>query len=82
MLSDHPGSICWMELMADDPTLLLSFYQELLGWTFADPMPMNGGEYISCFCQWYEYRWNYETTSPGVTHAASMAQLFFRSVCG
>lgn len=47
MLSDDPGSICWMELMADDPTLLLSFYQELLGWTFADPMPMNGGEYIS-----------------------------------
>ena len=47
MLSNTPGSICWMELMADDPSPLLPFYQELLGWSFADPMPMNGGEYIS-----------------------------------
>lgn len=47
MLSNDPGSICWMELMADDPTPLLPFYSGLLGWTFADPVPMNGGEYIS-----------------------------------
>ena len=47
MLSDALGAICWMELMADDPTPLLPFYSELLGWAFADPVPMNGGEYIS-----------------------------------
>lgn len=46
-LSNAPGAICWMELMADDPTPLLPFYRELLGWTFADPLPMNGGAYIS-----------------------------------
>ncbi|NET10515.1 MAG: VOC family protein [Symploca sp. SIO2B6] len=43
----EPGEICWMELMADDPTPLFSFYTALFGWAFAEPMPMNGGEYIS-----------------------------------
>ncbi len=47
MISNGSGEICWMELMVDDPEPLLPFYSELLGWQFSDPMPMNGGEYIS-----------------------------------
>ena len=47
MIGDGPGEICWMELMVDDPTPLLPFYAEMFGWKFSEPMPMNGGEYIS-----------------------------------
>lgn len=47
MISNGPGEICWMELMVDDPTPVLSFYSELFGWTFAAPMVMNESEYFS-----------------------------------
>ncbi|PZD70799.1 Putative glyoxylase CFP32 [Acaryochloris thomasi RCC1774] len=47
MIGNGPGEICWMELIVDDPDPLLPFYAELVGWKFTDPMPMNGGEYIS-----------------------------------
>ncbi|MBE9139049.1 VOC family protein [Nodosilinea sp. LEGE 07088] len=47
MIGNGPGEICWMELMVDDPAPLLPFYTEMFGWQFSDPMPMNGGEYIS-----------------------------------
>lgn len=47
MIGNGLGEVCWMELMVDDPTPLLPFYSELFGWQFSEPMPMNGGEYIS-----------------------------------
>jgi predicted enzyme related to lactoylglutathione lyase len=47
MIGNGPGEICWMELMVEDPAPLLSFYAELLGWQFSDPMLINGVEYIS-----------------------------------
>lgn len=47
MIGSNTGEICWMELMVDDPALILPFYAGLFGWDFSAPMPMNGGEYIS-----------------------------------
>ena len=47
MIGNGPGEICWMELMVDDPTPLLPFYAGLLGWTFSEAMPTNGGKYFS-----------------------------------
>jgi len=47
MIGGDTGEICWMELMVDDPALILPFYAGLFGWDFSSPMPMNGGEYIS-----------------------------------
>jgi hypothetical protein len=47
MIGNGLGEICWMELMVDDPAPLLPFYTELFGWEFSEPMPINGGEYIS-----------------------------------
>jgi hypothetical protein len=47
MIGGDTGEICWMELMVDDPALILPFYAGLFGWDFSAPMPMNGGEYIS-----------------------------------
>ena len=47
MIGNGPGEICWMELMVDEPAPLLPFYSKMFGWQFSEPMPMNGGEYIS-----------------------------------
>lgn len=47
MIGNGPGEICWMELLVEDPTLVLPFYSELFSWEFLAPMPMNGGEYFS-----------------------------------
>ncbi len=47
MIGDATGDICWMELMADDITPLTPFYGELFGWSFSEPMDINGGDYIS-----------------------------------
>jgi predicted enzyme related to lactoylglutathione lyase len=47
MIGGGLGEICWMELMVENPAMVSPFYAGLFGWKFAEPMPMNGGEYIS-----------------------------------
>lgn len=47
MIGNDPGEICWMELMVDDPMLVIPFYRDLFGWTFSEPMDINGGIYRS-----------------------------------
>ena len=47
MIGNETGEICWMELMVNNPTPLFSFYTDMFGWDFSDPMPINGGEYTS-----------------------------------
>ena len=47
MIGNGEGEICWMELMLDEPERVLPFYGDLFGWTFSDPMDINGGVYRS-----------------------------------
>lgn len=47
MTGEEVGQVCWLELMLEDPTLVIPFYKELLGWDVSEPMPMNGGAYYS-----------------------------------
>lgn len=46
-IGNGPGEICWMELMVEDPALVIAFYCELFGWSFSDPMVINGVVYRS-----------------------------------
>jgi predicted enzyme related to lactoylglutathione lyase len=48
MVKGEPGSICWCELLTDDPAGAEGFYEELFGWE-AMTMDMPIGPYTSFF---------------------------------
>lgn len=47
MTGDQPGQVCWLELMVNDPGLIIPYYSEMFGWKMSEPVDMNGGQYHS-----------------------------------
>lgn len=46
MVGSAPGEICWIEMLVEDPAPLLTFYSEMFGWKFLDPMDLGDREYF------------------------------------